>query len=202
MFDENTSFENFSKYDQYDDNNILQIQTNLSEQSKTSLGNEGIQFQQLENSDHPIDISYECEEESVENLEISEGSLPLYFASFQFIKDNFNAIKNQQSLGIFIDNKEDNETLDQDSLVSQLQLSNSIEMPNQMTKESSIPLCFGAFQVLKEIFYNIFKAKDDKPIEIYEVPFEPTYNKLQQSFQVLYDPIDDRLDDESNHIFS
>jgi len=53
-------------------------------------------------------------------LEITEGSLPLCLASFHFIKENFTTIKNQQSLGIDIDNKKDNENLNQDSSVSQL----------------------------------------------------------------------------------
>ena len=67
-----------------------------------------------------MQISYESKEESAKILEISEGSLPLCFASFQFIRDNFHAINNHQSLGIVMDNKEDNETLDQDISVSQL----------------------------------------------------------------------------------
>jgi len=87
MFDDITSFHDFPKYDQYDDNYVLHIQTNFTEQSETSLGNKGIQFQQLEKSDHLIHISYESEEESAKNLEISEASLPLCFESFQFLKE-------------------------------------------------------------------------------------------------------------------
>ena len=79
MFDDVTSFNDLRKYDQYDDNYFLQIQANFTGQSETSLGNKGIQFQQLEDSDHLIHINYESEEESVENLEISEASLPLCF---------------------------------------------------------------------------------------------------------------------------
>ena len=82
MFDAITSFDDFPKYDQYDDNHVLQVQTNFSEQSEASLGNKEIQFQQLENSDHLIHVSYESEEESAEKLEISEASLPLCFESF------------------------------------------------------------------------------------------------------------------------
>ena len=55
-------------------------------------------------------------------MEICKDYLPLCFASFQFIRDNYQAITNQQYLGILIENKEDNETIDQDFLVSQLQL--------------------------------------------------------------------------------
>lgn len=39
MFDDITSFNDLPKYDQYDDNYVLQIQTNFIEQSETSLGN-------------------------------------------------------------------------------------------------------------------------------------------------------------------
>ena len=74
-----------------------------------------MQFQQIEDSNQLMQISHESEKERKENLEISEGSLPLCFASFQFIRDNYHAINNQQSLGILIDNKEDNEALNQDS---------------------------------------------------------------------------------------
>ena len=112
------------------------------------------------------------------NVEISKDYLPLCFASFQFIRDNFHAINNQQSLGIVIDNKEDNETIDQDFLVSQLQLSVPIKINDQMTQESSIPLCFEPFQILKEMWYNIFKEKDEKLVEVYEVPWNPICHRL------------------------
>ena len=93
-----------------------------------------MQFQQIEDSNQLMQINYEIKEERVQNLEISEGSLPLFFASFHFIRNKFKAINNQQSLGIVIDNKEDNETLDQDYSVSQVQLSNFIETYDQMTQ--------------------------------------------------------------------
>ena len=64
MFDDITSFDDLPKYDQYDDNYVLQIQINFTEQLEASLGNKEIQFQQLENSDHFIHINYESEEES------------------------------------------------------------------------------------------------------------------------------------------
>lgn len=71
-----------------------------------------------------------------------------------------------------------------------------------MTHESSIPLCFESFQFLKEIWYKISKEKDEQLVEIYEVPFKPMCNKLQQSFQVFYDPMADMLDDGCNQNFS
>ena len=42
VFDDITSFDDFPKYDQYDDNYVLQIQTNFTEQSEASLGNKEI----------------------------------------------------------------------------------------------------------------------------------------------------------------
>ena len=92
-----------------------------------------------------------------------------------------------------IDNKEDNETIDQDFSVSQLQLSVPIEINDQMTQESSMPLCFEPFQLLKEMWYNIFKEKDEQLVEVYEVPWNPICHRFQQSSQVFHDPIADML---------
>ena len=87
-----------------------------------------------------------------------------------------------------IDNKEDNETLDQDFKISQVQLSNFIETSNQMIHESSIPLCFESFQLLKDMWYNIFKEKDEQLVEVYEVPWNSICHRLQQFSQVFHDP--------------
>ena len=89
-------------------------------------------------------ISYGSEEESAENLELSEGYLPLCFTSFHFIKDNFHAIRNQQSLRIDLDNQEDNEILD----------------------HSSLPLCFSSFVKIRENYEQankwVIKIINDK----------------------------------------
>jgi len=82
MFDDITYFDDLPKYDQYDDNYVLQIQTNFTEQSETNLRNKEVQVHQLENSDQLVHFSYENEEESTENFGISEGTLPFCFASF------------------------------------------------------------------------------------------------------------------------
>ena len=63
-----------------------------------------------------------------------------------------------------------------------------------MTQEISIPLCFESFQLLKEIWYNIFKEKDEKLVEVYEVPWKPICHRLQQFSQVFHDPIANMLD--------
>ena len=111
-------------------------------------------------------ISYGSEEESAENLEVSEGSLPICFASFQFIRDNFYAIRNQQSLSFDIDNQEGNEILDQDSSDPDLQPPNAIECQvadeyleagtyDQMMQDDSVPLCFESFHFLNGILHSI-----------------------------------------------
>ena len=77
-------------------------------------------------------------------------------------------------------------------------MSNSIETSDQIIQENPIPLCVESFQFLKEMWYKISKEKDEKLLEICEVPFKPMRNKLQQSFHVSYDPIADMLDNECN----
>ena len=60
--------------------------------------------EQLANSDHLIHSSYESEEESAENLEISEASLPLCFESFQFLREmwyNISKEKDDQLVEIY-----------------------------------------------------------------------------------------------------
>ena len=48
IIDDIPSFEYLPKYDQYDDNYILQIQANFTEQSEASFWDEETQFQQPE----------------------------------------------------------------------------------------------------------------------------------------------------------
>ena len=56
-------------------------------------------------------IIQDSDEESLENFKVSEGSLPLFFASIQFIKDNIHAIRNQQSLSFNVEVETDSEIL-------------------------------------------------------------------------------------------
>ena len=67
MFDDIPSFDDFPKYDHYDDSYVLQTQTNFTEQSEASLWDEETQFQQIKDSDQPIHISHESEEEKAQN---------------------------------------------------------------------------------------------------------------------------------------
>ena len=72
-------------------------------------------------------ISYGSEEESAANFEVSEGSFPFCFTSFQFIRDNFRAIRNQLSISFDLDHLEGNEILIQDFSYRDLQPLNAID---------------------------------------------------------------------------
>ena len=78
MIGEITYIDDLSNFDQYDDDYVLQTEANLVEKSTVGLWEE-VQFQQLENSDQLMHISYDSDEESLENFEVSEGYLPLFF---------------------------------------------------------------------------------------------------------------------------
>jgi len=79
MLDDVFYTDDFPQFDQYDDDYVLQIEANLAEKSIASLWEEEVHFQQLKYSDHSMHISYDNDEESAANFEVSEGSLPFYF---------------------------------------------------------------------------------------------------------------------------
>ena len=95
ILDNIPSMNKLPKYDQYDDDYVLQTQANTTEKSVTSLWDKDSHFRELQYSDQKIQISYESEEESVEILGEREGYLPFFYDSFQFIKDNLNTLKNK-----------------------------------------------------------------------------------------------------------
>lgn len=97
------------QFDEYDDNYVLQTKANIADKSTTSLWAEEVHFQQLKYNDQPSHISYGSDEESAANFEVSEGSLPLCFDSFQFIRDNYHAIRNQMSTSLDLNHLESNE---------------------------------------------------------------------------------------------
>ena len=97
------------------------------------MGNKEIQVQQLERSDHLIHFSNEDEEESAENFEISEGTLPFCFASFQFIRDNCHTIRKQMSTSLGINCLEGNQIFVQKLSYLDLQPQNAIKC--QVAKE-------------------------------------------------------------------
>ena len=59
-------------------------------------------------------IIYGSAEESAKNFEVSEGSSPFCFTSFQIIRDNFRVIISQPSISFDLDHLEGNEILLQD----------------------------------------------------------------------------------------
>lgn len=71
MFDE-INFDDLPKFDQYDDDFFLQIEANLSDESKIYLWEPKVQCQQLEYSDQLMHISDDSEKESAENLEVND----------------------------------------------------------------------------------------------------------------------------------
>ena len=81
-FDNLASSDDSLKYDQYDDDYVSQIKIDLVEESEANLGNKEIQAQQLGSSDQLFHCSDVNEEESAENFEISEETLPCCFDSF------------------------------------------------------------------------------------------------------------------------
>ena len=94
MLDDMFYTDDLAQFDQYDDDYVLQTKANLTDKSATSLWEEEVHFQQLEYNVQPSHISYDSDEESAENFEVSEGSLPFCFDSCQFVKDNFHEIRN------------------------------------------------------------------------------------------------------------
>lgn len=198
MLDDVFYTDDLPQFDQYDDDYVLQMEANLVDKSTTSLWKEEVHFQQLKNSDQPIHISYGSEEESVANFEGSEGSLPFCSASFQFIRDNFHAIRNQFSTSLDMDHLEGNENHVQDFSYPKLQPLNAIiyevtyedleiGLYDQIMQDDSVPFYFESFQFLKGNLHSI--SSNEQPIGNHVISSEPITNGLQQTIQVFHDPI-------------
>ena len=82
MLDDVLYTDDLLQFDQYDDDYVLQTEANLADESTASLCEEEVHFQHLEYSDQLMHISYDNDEESAANFEVSEGSLPFCFDSF------------------------------------------------------------------------------------------------------------------------
>ena len=126
MFDDIFYTNGFPQFDQYDDDYFLQTEASYANKPTAGLWEEEVHFQQLEYSDYPLNI-YGSEEESAINVEVSEGSFPFCFSSFQFIRDNFHAIRNQLSTSFDLDHLEGNEILVQDFPYLDMQPRNTID---------------------------------------------------------------------------
>ena len=93
----------------------------------TCFWEEEAQLQQLKYNTQPMHINHDRNEENLENFKASERSLPLFFTSFQLLRENFPKIRNQHSFSFDIEHEEDTEIPDQYSL----------------------PLCFSSFEKIR-----------------------------------------------------
>jgi len=204
-YDSFPSFSCLLKYDLYDDDYVSEIQYIPAEELDLILGESSIQVSQPGIGDRLAHFSYEEKEENIENSEFSEGALPFCFEPFQFIKDNYHAICNQVSSTVDIDHLEESQILAPIALPLDLQPQSAIECQieeidlepavyDQMTQVDSLPLCFQSSE--------LFEEEEEKPVQIYQVSFEPVCNNLQVSFQVSYNPSADRPYDGINQCYS
>jgi len=81
MLDDVLYTDDLPQFDQYEYDYVPETEANLADKSAASLWEEEVHFQQLEYSDQPMHISYDNDEESAENFEVSEGYLPFCFDS-------------------------------------------------------------------------------------------------------------------------
>jgi len=178
------------KFDQYDDDYVIQTKASLADKSAADLWKKDVHFKQLKYSDQLMHISYGSEEENAANFEVSEGSFPFCFASFQIIRDNFHSIRNQPSISFDLDHLEGNEILVQYFSHLDLQPPNAIDCQvadedseartyDQMMQDDFVPFCFEPFQFLKGNMHNISSIKDEQPIENNAISLEPIENGLQ-----------------------
>ena len=97
-------------FDQSNDD-VLQMETNLAEQSTVDLWDE-VHYHQIESSFQLRQAAYDTDEESLESLEVSEESLTLFSTSLQSIRNSFHVIGNQQYFSFDDEVGKDNEFLE------------------------------------------------------------------------------------------
>jgi len=114
----------------------------------------------------------------------------LFFALFQFIRDNFHVIRNHLSTSIYLDHLEGKENLVQYFSYPELQPTNGIDCQvanedleagpyDQMMPDDSVPFCFESFQFFKENLHSTSSVKDGQPVENHAISLEPIENGLQ-----------------------
>jgi len=166
MLDDMFYTDDLPQFDEYDDNYVLQTEANLVDKSAARLWEEEVHVR-------PSHITYDSDEESAANFEVSEGSLPLCFDSFQFIRDNYHAIRNQMSTSLYLNHLESNENFVQDFSYSDLQPPKAIDCQvatedlevhthDLMIQGDSVPFCFESFQFLKGRLHS--KSSNERPI--------------------------------------
>jgi hypothetical protein len=173
MFDDIADVVDFPKYDEYDDDYIVDFEVDFSEQAAafSPLGNDD--FQQSQESSQPAYFSYDNDEENEESTESGEGNtLPLCFSSFQLLKENFHSVISQQFHSYANEHGENNEFVDGNSL----------------------PLCFASFKLLRENFETINEVEECGMIQSHLDSMGKIDNELQQSPLVFHDPIVDYIE--------
>jgi hypothetical protein len=125
--------------------------------------------------------------------------LPLCFSSFQFLREIVSKLSIVEE-GECSDQLGEDASVDVEAVLNpelqhftyfDFQISDERLKPeanSELIQNNSVPLCFDSFQILKK---NLEYMLKDKYTENQEVAVEP----MQQSVQVLQDPISDVLDD-------
>ena len=111
MIGDITYIDDSPNFDQSNDDDVIRIEANHAEQSIVSLQEEDL-LHQLGNNSQPIHTIYDTDEESLESLEVSKGSLTLCSTSFHSIRNNFHVIGNQQPFWFNVEVEEDDELLE------------------------------------------------------------------------------------------
>jgi hypothetical protein len=198
MFNGISSMDDLPKCDQYDDDHEAEIEVVCSKKLVACQWKEGDRLQfRCEN--HPMHNSHDSDEEETENFREREKSFPLCISSFQFLRGNCKQVVNSRE-GEFSNQLGEYASVGVEAVLNpelqpftyfDFQISDerlNPEANSQLIQNISVPLCFDSFQFLKRNLEYILK---DKYTENQEVAMEP----MQQSVQVLQDPISDVLDD-------
>jgi hypothetical protein len=198
MFNGISSMDDLPKCDQYDDDHEAEIEVVCSKKPAACHWQEGDHLQ-FRCDNQPSHNSHDSDEEETENFRVREKSLPLCFSSFQFLRGNCKQVVNSRE-GECSDPLGEDASVDVKVVLNpelqpftyfDFQISDERLKPeanSELIQNNSVPLCFDSFQFLKK---NLEYMLKDKYTENQEVAVEP----MQQSVQVLQDPISDVLDD-------
>jgi hypothetical protein len=198
MFNGISSMDDLPKCNQYDDDHEAEIEVVCSKKPTACHWQEGDHLQ-FRCDNQPSHNSHDSDEEETENFRVREKSLPLCFASFQFLRGNCKQVVNSRE-GECSDPLGEDASVDVKVVLNpelqpftyfDFQISDERLKPeanSELIQNNSVPLCFDSFQFLKK---NLEYMLKDKYTENQEVAVEP----MQQSVQVLQDPISDVLDD-------
>jgi hypothetical protein len=155
MFDDIPYLDNLPKCDQYDDDHEAEIEVDCSKQSTTYDWEEEdhLQSQQDNQSVHG---NYDNNDQSAENLRVSENTLPLCFSSFQFLKRNSRPVVNSENKN-FSDQSVEDATVDMEVVLNpdlqpltyfDFQIPDERLKPKtnyELDQNNSVPLCFNSF---------------------------------------------------------